>query len=382
MDSALAITSVAIAATAIVLFPLRALVHCLHATMPRKRKATWVALILATNVLGASAYAFIASGSKGVRRFAIGSLLGVALVGGSLFYRKEFADRIVTGAAFHEAYLALTGKTAAGRITGKGLDMRTRHAFAVMNSWGDEISIFLSEAPLSGREKDLFTRYRSVSETLNALYGIQTRGRLGTWAQLDLSLKPDRNGELDLAGAKLAWKSANSKSRWPKYKGLNRTSAQRLMKVSLRPEPGGERMILLTSKAPTGKSARLTFDLAVRAPVGQEPLHDGVLATYWNPGRLRTETTYRGGVRHGLSRSYYGGGELRFEESWSNGRLHGTRRGFNRDGALVSEEPFVQGKRHGVEVRYRADGSIAKRTRWRNGKKQPVGNAPDTKRKR
>ena len=52
----------------------------------------------------------------------------------------------------------------------------------------------------------------------------------------------------------------------------------------------------------------------------------GVERHWWAPGRPRSETTWRDGVRNGEARTWNEAGVPILDEHWRNGVLHGDRR--------------------------------------------------------
>jgi antitoxin component YwqK of YwqJK toxin-antitoxin module len=78
---------------------------------------------------------------------------------------------------------------------------------------------------------------------------------------------------------------------------------------------------------------------------GSWMLHDGILFSgvgyeNWPDGKLKSETPYRDGYRHGVDREWYPSGQLKSEQHFENGGAHGTSRQWYESGALKSDETY------------------------------------------
>ncbi len=66
---------------------------------------------------------------------------------------------------------------------------------------------------------------------------------------------------------------------------------------------------------------------------------------YYPDGKIRKETYYKMGMKHGVERVYFRTGQLQLEASYYNNMLHGRYREYNRDGKLVLNYLYENNKR-------------------------------------
>jgi antitoxin component YwqK of YwqJK toxin-antitoxin module len=79
---------------------------------------------------------------------------------------------------------------------------------------------------------------------------------------------------------------------------------------------------------------------------------------YWDNGQLRSEATYVGGERHGLTKWWWSNGQLRLERAYVDGVRHGMEKWWWPDGELGSENRYVDGKRHGMSKCWDRNGGV------------------------
>ncbi len=97
---------------------------------------------------------------------------------------------------------------------------------------------------------------------------------------------------------------------------------------------------------------------------------DGLIREFDDKGRLKRETSYIRGIRHGWCRTYHPNGQLFKEVFFVLGRKHGFERGFYPDGALSCEIPYRAGRLHGTMRLYYRNGTCLNETDFIHGLRQ------------
>jgi antitoxin component YwqK of YwqJK toxin-antitoxin module len=127
---------------------------------------------------------------------------------------------------------------------------------------------------------------------------------------------------------------------------------------------------------------------------------EGIWRSYREDGSLREETSYQGGVEHGLKTYWYENGNKEEEGTYKDGEKHGLFTNWYENGNKLRERTYKDGEDHGpytlwyengnkrVEGTYKndntqglwtyydQDGSIARRRTYENGIEVPLTQSP------
>lgn len=91
---------------------------------------------------------------------------------------------------------------------------------------------------------------------------------------------------------------------------------------------------------------------------GGKKIKDGVVKQYRKNGVLKTEVSYKDGIRHGLAKSYYKNGKLRQEINYAKNQKDGTAKTYYQNGKLYQTTPYVNDTIHGFRKKYRQNGKL------------------------
>lgn len=126
---------------------------------------------------------------------------------------------------------------------------------------------------------------------------------------------------------------------------------------------GATVLILKHSPAPLPEREALRHQLSRREDrmfFGSETnAFTGVMIDRYDNGALRSRTTLRAGLAHGLSEGWYTNGVLQVSEHFTNGVSHGLRVKYYPTGRRLSETPVVAGKVDGLYRRWHPEGGLA-----------------------
>ena len=94
---------------------------------------------------------------------------------------------------------------------------------------------------------------------------------------------------------------------------------------------------------------------------------DIVVKTEWYENqRMKRETHYVDGKKHGIETFWYDNGQKEAESNYVDGKMHGITTMWHDNGQKSSESNYKDGKRHGLETGWRKDGSVINITMWKN----------------
>jgi len=88
---------------------------------------------------------------------------------------------------------------------------------------------------------------------------------------------------------------------------------------------------------------------------------------FYLSGKLKGETPYINGVKHGIERFYYPSGFLLMEKHYENDKVKGKIRYYYESGRLESEKFLFEGKEHGKTSVFFDNGNQAFETEMFNG---------------
>lgn len=94
---------------------------------------------------------------------------------------------------------------------------------------------------------------------------------------------------------------------------------------------------------------------------------DGLIREYDDQGRIKRETSYIRGIRHGWRRTYHTNGRLFKEVFFVLGRKHGFEHGFYPNGMMSCEIPYRAGRLHGTMRLYYQNGTCLNETEYVHG---------------
>jgi len=95
---------------------------------------------------------------------------------------------------------------------------------------------------------------------------------------------------------------------------------------------------------------------------------DRVVETLNAEGALVKSVTYRGDVRHVVSRLYWSSGSVKLENHYVDGRLNGVEKTWYEDGQLFKQRTLVDGREEGLQRAWRRNGTLYTNYEMRNGR--------------
>ena len=96
----------------------------------------------------------------------------------------------------------------------------------------------------------------------------------------------------------------------------------------------------------------LSFDKNKKITYLNGRLYSGDCESFFYTGQLKSEESYKNGVRHGVEKWYDISGKLERVFPHKNGEIHGLCKGYYESGELRYEHPYVNGEAHGVYKYY------------------------------
>lgn len=95
---------------------------------------------------------------------------------------------------------------------------------------------------------------------------------------------------------------------------------------------------------------------------------NGPTLEFSNRGAIDTRTSYKNGVKHGLSGTYKFGRAVK-ETQFANGKIDGVHKEYFNNGKLQKEVHFKNDKQHGTFRQYNEEGEIIIQYEYKNGEK-------------
>lgn len=103
-------------------------------------------------------------------------------------------------------------------------------------------------------------------------------------------------------------------------------------------------VITLWRPSKFGSSDSMTVDVKTGRVISELKIEPGssdgaerYVSKYYNKDGSAVETSYKGGVPHGLRREYYPNGNIRSEIQFNEGKKHGKERIYDEEGVLLKE---------------------------------------------
>ena len=93
----------------------------------------------------------------------------------------------------------------------------------------------------------------------------------------------------------------------------------------------------------------------------------GLYESYYENGKLESETPYKNGKRDGLAKVYYKNGKLEAEIPYKNGKRDGLVTGYYKNGKLKYQFPHKNGKAEGFLKCYHENGGLLVGAIFQNG---------------
>lgn len=94
---------------------------------------------------------------------------------------------------------------------------------------------------------------------------------------------------------------------------------------------------------------------------------DGVVKQYRPDGSIKTEITFKDGVKNGPAKSYYKNGKLRQEINYVNNVKDGPVVTYYENGKKYQVTPYANGQIEGKRLKYRMDGKLMAEVPYHNG---------------
>ena len=98
----------------------------------------------------------------------------------------------------------------------------------------------------------------------------------------------------------------------------------------------------------------------------------GLLISYYDDGKLKSEEIFKDGKKEGLARVYYKNGELQSEKNYMAGRVEGLVKTYYENANLKREEVFKDGNLEGFVRYYYKNGKVKGEENYTVGKKDGV----------
>ena len=115
---------------------------------------------------------------------------------------------------------------------------------------------------------------------------------------------------------------------------------------------------------------KVFYDNTVLAAQGDYDEHGkkkGPWKGYYESGKIRTETVYKGGKLNGPYKEYYKNGNTYMDANYKDGIYDGTVKEYFKNGALKSDETYVAGAVNGHAKYYYENGNIKGEGDFKNG---------------
>ena len=94
---------------------------------------------------------------------------------------------------------------------------------------------------------------------------------------------------------------------------------------------------------------------------------DGVEKTFYENGKLQSETNWLNGKREGLAKGWYDNEKLSFECNWQNDKAHGLSKDWYENGNEKSEYNYINGELNGKYLSWDINGNLHE-SFWEKGK--------------
>ncbi len=94
---------------------------------------------------------------------------------------------------------------------------------------------------------------------------------------------------------------------------------------------------------------------------------EGLIKSYYDNGKLKSEISYSNNVREGEAKLYYENGNIREERDYVNGKVDGLVKKYNEDGKLEEVFNIENGRREGPTSTYDSAGVYLSDINFENG---------------
>ena len=122
----------------------------------------------------------------------------------------------------------------------------------------------------------------------------------------------------------------------------------------------------------TGSTNKFEPYVVSYVPVNPDGEEDGIQRCFSQRGKVVREVTWKDGVKNGPEKIYHSAWPKHYERAripWKNGVIEGTKKTFFEGGKVKSETPYVDGKPHGVSKSYSKTGKVTRECTLKNGER-------------
>jgi hypothetical protein len=98
---------------------------------------------------------------------------------------------------------------------------------------------------------------------------------------------------------------------------------------------------------------------------------DSVMMRYDEQGRLTSFTTYKNGMKNGLSKKFFSTGNIEFEILYKNGLKEGITKWYYEKGALYRVTTYKDDEEEGIQKKYYESGTLMAEIPYKKGKILP-----------
>ena len=107
-----------------------------------------------------------------------------------------------------------------------------------------------------------------------------------------------------------------------------------------------------------GKALTVLLIILFVSSVGCSEEKEGPNKTYYESGKLKTESIYKNGEKEGFFKTYYESGELQSETNFKNGKEEGLFKLYYKSGEFRSETNIKNGFPDGPVKNYNENGEL------------------------
>lgn len=97
---------------------------------------------------------------------------------------------------------------------------------------------------------------------------------------------------------------------------------------------------------------------------------DGLVKSYYDDGKLKSEIIFTNNVREGEAKFYYENGKIKEERNYNNGKVEGLVKKYNKEGKLEEVFNIENGRRQGPTSLYDSAGVYLSDVNFENGIKE------------
>jgi len=103
---------------------------------------------------------------------------------------------------------------------------------------------------------------------------------------------------------------------------------------------------------------------------GDTPVYHGYYKEYHPNGKLKSEATYRNGIKEGKEKQWHKNGQLSVQVSYINGEMEGEYKEWHNNGQLGVEVTYINGEKEGEYKEWYNNGKLAVEVTYKNGRRE------------